>query len=372
MTFLQVLWFILIAVLWTGYLALEGFSLGAGMFLPLAAKNDRERTQILRTVGPVWDANEVWLLTAGGATFAAFPEWYATMFSGMYFALFVVLLLLIIRISAVEWRAKVASEKWRSVWDKLHTAVAYLVPILLGVAFANLVQGMKIEVVDPAEPLKAVGPTAIDLSKHVHNLTGGFFSLLTVFAVLGGLAVCAIWFAHSAHYLALKTTGDVHTRAVALGKKGSIVAVVLVAVFALWGQFVYSSQPLFSWIPLVLAALLYIAAAYFANVGKEGAAFIVSFAGIAATVAWVFTAMAPNVLKSSVDPAYSLTIAQASSTQPTLIVMTIVAVLLVPVVLGYTAWSYLKFSERISVDSVDDNPGVLWDRIRKNATFLAG
>ena len=137
MTFLQVLWFILIAVLWTGYLFLEGFSLGIGMTLPFVAKNDKERTQVIRTVGPVWDANEVWLLTAGGATFAAFPEWYATMFSGMYLALFLILVCLILRISAVEWRAKVASEKWRARWDVMHVVAAWLVPILFGVAFAN-------------------------------------------------------------------------------------------------------------------------------------------------------------------------------------------------------------------------------------------
>ena len=144
---LSILWFILIAVLWTMYLVLEGFDYGVGMLQGFLARDDRERTQALRTIGPHWDGNEVWLLTAGGATFAAFPEWYATMFSGMYLALFLILLALIVRVCAVEWRSKLKSEQWRSVWDRVHAVSALLVPLLFGVAFANLVQGMKIEVV---------------------------------------------------------------------------------------------------------------------------------------------------------------------------------------------------------------------------------
>ena len=157
---LSILWFILIAVLWTVYLVLEGFDFGVGMLLPLVAKDDRERTQTVRTIGPHWDGNEVWLLTAGGATFAAFPEWYATMFSGMYLALFLVLVCLIVRVVALEWRSKIAAEKWRRTWDWIHTASAWLVPLLLGVAFANFVQGMMIEVVDQRSGM-VVDPTAV-------------------------------------------------------------------------------------------------------------------------------------------------------------------------------------------------------------------
>lgn len=147
---LSILWFILIAVLWIGYLVLEGFDLGVAMLLPFVSKNDKERTTALKTIGPHWDGNEVWLLTAGGAMFAAFPEWYATMFSGMYLALFVVLVLLILRIAALEWRSKIATEKWRAMWDRFHVVAGYGVPILMGCAFANLVHGMKIEVVTRA------------------------------------------------------------------------------------------------------------------------------------------------------------------------------------------------------------------------------
>ena len=375
MTFLQVLWFILIAVLWTGYLFLEGFSLGIGMTLPFVAKNDKERTQVIRTVGPVWDANEVWLLTAGGATFAAFPEWYATMFSGMYLALFLILVCLILRISAVEWRAKVASEKWRARWDVMHVVAAWLVPILFGVAFANLIQGMKIQVVDPKNPLVGVNPADVTpalLQTHVHNLTGGFFSLLTPYTILGGLMLAAVWFAHATLYGQLKTTGIVFDRFKALSKKATIVAVALVAVFALWGQFAYSSQKLFGWIPLVIAALAFIASAFFAFIDRNGLAFICSGVGIASAVAWVFASMFPSVMKSSIAPAFNLTIEQASSTNSTLIVMSIVAVILVPIVLGYTCWSYWKFRDRISIDDVSSNPGVVWDKVRSGANFLVG
>ena len=201
---LSILWFILVAVLWTVYLILEGFDFGVGMLLPFVAKGDRERTQAVRTIGPHWDGNEVWLLTAGGATFAAFPEWYATMFSGMYLALFLVLTALIVRVMALEWRSKVATEKWRFTWDWAHTISAWLVPLLLGVAFANFVQGMKIEVIDVATGT-VVDPTLVDqsLSSATHQLTGGFFSLLTPFTILGGLAVLAVCLAHGAQVLLL-------------------------------------------------------------------------------------------------------------------------------------------------------------------------
>ena len=183
---LSILWFILIAVLWTMYLVLEGFDYGVGMLQGFLARDDRERTQALRTIGPHWDGNEVWLLTAGGATFAAFPEWYATMFSGMYLALFLILLALIVRVCAVEWRSKIKSEKWRSVWDRTHAVSALLVPLLFGVAFANLVQGMKIEVVTHGtNAVVAPEDVPASLATAVHQLTGGFFSLLTPYTLLG-------------------------------------------------------------------------------------------------------------------------------------------------------------------------------------------
>lgn len=372
---LSILWFILIAVLWTGYLVLEGFDFGVGMLLPIAARNDRERTTVVRTIGPHWDGNEVWLLTAGGAMFAAFPEWYATMFSGMYLALFLILVMLILRISAIEWRSKIASEKWRTVWDRFHTVAAVTVPLLLGVAFANLVQGMKIEVVERAtqEVVPASDVTPEVLAGAAHQLTGGFFSLLTPYTLLGGVALVAICFAHGAQFLALKTKGEVRDRANGVAAPASLVAVVLGAAWVLWGQFAYSNN-VWSWIPLMVAALALIASATWSQhaTRNEKLSFAASSVGIAGAVSWVFASMAPAVMKSSIDPAYSLTISQASSTHPTLVIMSIVALCLVPIVLAYTTWSYWVFRHRVSTADVDANAGLLPRKIRLGSNFLAG
>ena len=349
---LSILWFILVAVLWTVYLILEGFDFGVGMLLPFVAKGDRERTQAVRTIGPHWDGNEVWLLTAGGATFAAFPEWYATMFSGMYLALFLVLTALIVRVMALEWRSKVATEKWRFTWDWAHT----------------------IEVIDVATGT-VVDPTLVDqsLSSATHQLTGGFFSLLTPFTILGGLAVLAVCLAHGAQFLALKTTGDVHDRANAIAAPASIAATVLAAAWLMWGQFSYTTNVL-AWIPLVVAALAIIASTVLsqATLRREGLSFVASSVAIAGTVAWVFASMAPAVQKSSINPAYSLTIDQASSTTATLTVMTIVTVCLLPIVLAYVIWSYWTFRSRVGTEDVTTKTGLLMKKIRLGENFLAG
>ena len=371
MEFLPILWFILVAVLWTGYLVLEGFGLGVGMLLPIVAKDDRERTQAIRTIGPHWDGNQVWLLTAGGATFAAFPEWYATMFSGMYLALFVILLLLILRISALEWRSKVDTLKWRSNWDTMHTTAAYGVPLLFGVAFGNLVQGMQIEVVGRDNTVIAPAEVEAHLSSAAHQLTGGFFSLLTPYTLMGGLVLVAICFAHGAQYLALKTDGPVRKRANDIVPVATIVATLLAAIYVVWGQFAYSAN-LFAWIPLVIAALSLIVTTAFSQkaLRSEGKAFIFSSISIAAAVAWIFCAMAPAVMKSSIDPAYSLTISQAASTTGTLTVMTIVAAVFVPPVLGYTIWSYWAFRDRVKPTDVNPNTGLHPKKIRLGHNFL--
>lgn len=374
MDWLSILWFILIAVLWVGYLIFEGFDLGVGALLPFVAKNDEERTQTVKTIGPHWDGNEVWLLTAGGATFAAFPEWYATMFSGMYLALFLVLVLLILRIAAIEWRKTVDTVRWRSMWDTIHTVVGFGVPILFGVAFANLVQGMKIEVVDPVTMEPVAGPITDEVLAHsVHNITGGFFSLLTVFTVLGGLVVLALSMSQGAQFLSLKTTGAVHERAERLSSILSLAAAGLTAVWAIWAVLAYAGT-VWAWLPLVVAAVALIGSAAFTQKAMNNSmlSFILSSAGIAAAVAFIFTAMAPNVMKSSIDDAFSLTIAQASSTHPTLVVMTIAAIIFVPIVLAYTAWSYWVFRSRVTPGDVPQNQGLLPKRIRLGANFLQG
>lgn len=374
MDWLSIVWFILIAVLWTGYMILEGFDLGVGALLPIVAKNDEERTQTVKTIGPHWDGNEVWLLTAGGATFAAFPEWYATMFSGMYFALFVILVLLILRIAAIEWRKTIDTVKWRKTWDMLHTAAGFGVPLLFGVAFANLVQGMKIEVVDPITMEPYPLPITDEVLVHgVHNITGGFFSLLTVFTLLGGVTVLALALSQGAQFLSLKTTGPVHERAEKLSSKLSIAAVVLTAVWAIWGVLAYANS-VWAWIPLVIAAVALIVSAAMSQKAMNNSmvSFLASSVGIAGAVAFIFVAMAPDVMKSSIDPAYSLTIAQASSSHATLVVMLTVAAVFVPIVLAYTAWSYWVFRRRISPDDVPENMGLLPKQIRLGANFLRG
>lgn len=379
---LSIIWFILIALLWTVYLVLEGFDFGVGMLIRVVGKTPDERSVAVRTIGPHWDGNEVWLLTAGGAMFAAFPLWYATMFSGMYLALFLMLVLLIVRITAIEWRSKLKSQRWRDTWDWVHIVAAYGVPLILGVAFSNFVQGMKIEaqaptVVDGSLVMTTIAPADVPAAMAngniAFNLTGGFFSLFTPFTLLGGITVLAVCMAHGAQFLALKTEGEVRERSVKVGAVASVVTVALAAIWVLWGQLAYSPNA-WGWIPLVIAAVALVLAAVYAQpkVQREGMAFIFSSVGIAGAVAWVFTTMFPNVMVSSIDPAYSLPISWASSTEPTLIVMTVVAVLLVPIVLVYTIWSYWVFRKRVSVDSIDANPGILPDWIRPKANFLTG
>ncbi|MBD3690199.1 cytochrome d ubiquinol oxidase subunit II [Nanchangia anserum] len=383
LTWLQLIWFVLVGVLWTGYLVLEGFGVGSGMVMHLVAKNDAERTQVQRTFGPVWDGNQVWLLTAGGATFAAFPNWYATMFSGMYFALFVILLCLIVRICAIEWRSKVASTQWRARWDKLQTGATILVPILFGCAFGNLVQGMRIEVVERANQTQAVPVTDsmtaadINMATSVHYLTGtggladnGFLSLLTPFTILGGIMLALVFATQGLLWLRVRTDGPVHDRAARLVKPFGLAATVVTAVFALWGQFAYSTQVL-AWIPLVICALSLIASVAMSHSGRAFGAFLAHSVAIAFAVAWVFSSMAPYAMKSSIHPAYSLSLPQAAATGSTLTLMLCVSVVMVPVVLAYTAWSYSRMPMIVELDKLGPNAGLPWKRIREGATFLS-
>lgn len=368
LSILQLIWFILIIVLWIGYVTLEGFGFGTGMLLKVLPKSSKERRLVMNTIGPHWDGNEVFLLTAGGATFAAFPAWYATMFSGMYTALVLVLILLILRISAIEWRGKINSEKWRNTWDALHSGASFLVSILWGVAFANLVQGMKIEVGTYTDgQFTAADPAGVDAALADganHFLTGGFFSLLTPFTVLGGVVVMALFLNHGALFLALKTRGDFQKRALAFAQKSGLISTALTAVWALWGQLAYSASG-WSWLPLVVTAVLLIASELLALKANDKLAFFTHFAALAGAVIFIFTTVGANALKSSIDPAYNLTLVQASATQPTHTVMLIAAVVFVPIVLAYTIWSYVVFSKRISVDNIPDEPaGLDYSEIR--------
>lgn len=375
---LSVLWFILIAVLWIGYLTLEGFGFGVGMIYKFVAKDERERRALLGTIGPHWDGNEVWLLTAGGATFAAFPEWYGTLFSGAYLVLFLILLALIVRICAIEWRGKINSDTWRARWDWAHTISAWLPAILWGAAFANLVQGMQIEVVEVAS--RKVVPVAEALAAQKagtlipgasHEITGGFWSLITPFTLLGGLVTCSLFLTHGALFAALKTAGDLSKRCSALALKLGVVSTVLTALWALWAQLAYSATPA-SWIGLVLAALFLVASLYLNLRGRQGLAFATHFGAIAFAVVFIFLAITPDIMRSAINPAYSLTISQGASADVTLMIMTAAAVVFVPVVLVYTIWSYKVFAKRINAEKIDPNAGLDPVKVRDNSAKPVG
>lgn len=375
---LSVLWFILIAVLWIGYLTLEGFGFGVGMIYKFVAKDERERRALLGTIGPHWDGNEVWLLTAGGATFAAFPEWYGTLFSGAYLVLFLILLALIVRVCAIEWRGKINSDTWRARWDWAHTISAWLPAILWGAAFANLVQGMQIEVVEVAS--RKVVPVAEALAAQKagtlipgasHEITGGFWSLITPFTLLGGLVTCSLFLTHGALFAALKTAGDLSKRCSALALKLGVGSTVLTALWALWAQLAYSGSSA-SWIGLVLAALFLVASLYLNLRGRQGLAFATHFGAIAFAVVFIFLAITPDIMRSAINPAYSLTISQGASADVTLLIMTIAAVVFVPVVLVYTIWSYKVFAKRINAEKIDPNAGLDPVKVRDSSAKPVG
>ncbi|MFT3945230.1 MAG: cytochrome d ubiquinol oxidase subunit II [Ancrocorticia sp.] len=372
LTFIQLLWFVLIGVLWTGYLTLEGFGFGVGMLLKILPKNEKERRATLNAIGPHWDGNEVWLLTAGGATFAAFPEWYATMFSGMYIALVLILVCLIFRVCALEWRKMINTDSWRSNWDWIHTVSAWVVSILWGVAFANLVQGMKIEVghytdgVFQAVPVDQVN-TALD-AVDKHFLTGGFFSLLTPFTILGGLVTMLLFLSHGALFISIKTTDDLKRRAQGIAQKSLLAGTVVTAAWAIWAQLSYTNNGL-SIVPLALTALLLVASIALIYKGDEVKAFVAHFVAIAAAVVFIWFAVFPDALKSSIDPAYSLSLAQASATAPTQMIMAGAAVVFVPIVLAYTIWAYKVFAKRIRVEEIPEKtPGLDPKKIRSFET----
>lgn len=367
LTTIQLLWFSVVAVLWIGYLALEGFDFGVAMLLKILPKTSKERRVALSSIGPHWDGNEVWVLTAGGATFAAFPEWYATMFSGMYLALMLILVCLIVRVCAIEWRKMIDTDAWRNGWDTAHTVSAWVVSFLWGVAFANLVQGMHIEVGhydDGAFVPVAPQDAASSLADNYHYLTGGFFSLITPFTVLGGIVTVSLFLSHGAIFLALKTAGDLRKRARAFAKKSILVSTSATAAWAVWAQFAHTNNAI-SIVPLALCALSLVTAAAFLYRDREGAAFMAHFVAIALAVVFIWFTIFPDALKSSVDSRYSLTLAQAAATGNTQTIMSAAALVFVPIVLGYTVWSYKVFSRRISVEHIpDETPGLDPKKVR--------
>ena len=348
---LVTIWFILVAVLWIGYLVLDGFDFGVGMLLPIIGKDDLRRRVMINTIGPVWDGNEVWLLVAGGATFAAFPLWYATMFSGFYLALFLLLVALILRGVAFEYRGKKDSATWRARWDIAIVIGSYLPPLLLGVAFGNIFGGSKIA------PLPGT-PEGIDYATNGGplNYVGSFFDLLlNPFALVIGVMLVLVFMTHGAIFLALKTSGEVREAARSVGVKVGIAAAVFAVVGLLWAQ-VYSGRLAVS-LPIVLiAAVCWLIGIGMTLRGRDGWAFIFSAVTIALAVTALFVGAFPNVMPSSIDAAYNLTVYNSSSQSYTLTVMTIVALIMTPIVLIYQGWTFWVFRKRLSTSMIPPQP----------------
>jgi len=331
---LSELWFILIAVLFIGFFFLEGFDYGVGILLPFVSKTDTERRVVVNSIGPVWDANEVWLLTAGGAMFAAFPHWYATMFSGFYLPLFLILMGLIVRGVAFEFRSKVEDERWRKTWDYAIFIGSLLPAILFGVAFANIVRGL-----------------AIDASM---NYVGSFFDLLNPYALLGGLVTLALFVLHGALFLELKVDDPIRQRVQGLLRPTWAAALVLTVLFVAFSAVdtpMFASVNAVQVIALLVAVVSLLTAGLYVFRRRYGLAFIANGLTIVAVVVLLFSSLFPNVMPSSIDPAFSLTVYNASSTPYTLSIMTGIALFFVPLVLLYQGWTYWVFRKRVTLSS---------------------
>lgn len=327
---LNTLWFILIAVLYTGFFVLEGFDFGVGMLLPFLSKDDTERRVILNTIGPHWDGNEVWLLTAGGATFAAFPHWYATLFSGFYLPLFLLLVALVLRGVAFEFRSKDPNPKWRTLWDWCIFVGSLLPALLIGVAFANILRGVPID--------------------GNMQYRGNLFTLLNPYALVGGLAAMLTFLLHGGIFLSMKTTGALFEKTYSFVRQAWIL-VVIELVALLIGTYratdILDHRGLLAWIVPLLGIATILIAGYFIRLGKEGWAFLMTSLTIVITLVTFFMALYPRVMVSSWGVIYDLTVNNASSSAYTLKIMSIVAVIFVPIVLAYQAWSYWVFRKRI-------------------------
>ncbi|NEA62633.1 cytochrome d ubiquinol oxidase subunit II [Streptomyces sp. SID12488] len=318
-------WFVLIAVLWTGYFFLEGFDFGVGVLTKLLARDRAEKRVLINTIGPVWDGNEVWLLSAGGATFAAFPEWYATLFSGFYLPLLLILVCLIVRGVAFEYRVKRPEENWQRNWETAIFWTSLLPAFLWGVAFANIVRGVKIDA---------------DF-EYVGNLS----DLLNPYALLGGLVTLSLFTFHGTVFVGLKTVGDIRERARKLAVRVGLVTAVVALVFLSWTQADKGDSG--SLVAAVVAVLALVAALGAARKGREGWAFAFSGVTIVAAVAMLFLTLFPNVMPSSLNPDWNLTVTNASSSPYTLKIMTWCAGIATPMVLLYQGWTYWVFRKRI-------------------------
>ena len=335
---LTTIWFLIVGVLLIGYFVLDGFDFGVGMALPLLGKDDTDRRVVINTIGPVWDLNETWLIVAGACLFAAFPEWYATMFSGFYLALLVILLALILRGVSFEYRHQGKGREWTRWFDQFIFWGSLVPPLLWGTAFANLIQGLPISRMDNGGWL----------------FEGTLLTLLNPYGLLGGVTLTLLCFTHGLVFIALKTEGDMRKRARKLARTAGLVTIVVAVAFLLWTVVQHLENPT---LPLIIAcaaiAAVALAAGWVANaLGREGWAFTGNAAAIAFALLAIFSALFPNLMISTISDAESMTIAGAASSQKTLELMTWVAVFTMPLVLAYQAWTYWVFRKRISRDAI--------------------
>jgi cytochrome d ubiquinol oxidase subunit II len=325
------LWFIIGAIFWVGFFILEGFDFGVGMLHSFVGRTDTERRVLVNTIGPVWDGNEVWLIVAGAILFAAFPGWYATMFSALYLAMVILLLALMVRGVSFEYTRKFEDHRWRAFWRWGLTIGSALIPFLVGVALGDLLHGLPIN--------------------SQHEFTGSFWDLLTPFGLWTGLTLTVLSLMSGATYLTLKTTGELHTRAQHAAEAIGLVAIVVAFGFMTWVHVGLSTgfvpEPLEA-----LALMAVIASAWLARARSDGWAFFAAIVGIGGTVGAIFNELFPRVMISSTNSAYNLTVSNAASPPYTLKVMTVVAVVIFPVVVIYQAWTYHIFKRRLSVPTV--------------------
>ncbi|MDR5700744.1 cytochrome d ubiquinol oxidase subunit II [Agromyces aerolatus] len=328
---LATLWFWIVAALFVGYFVLDGFDFGVGMSLPFLGKDDTDRRVLINTIGPVWDLNETWVIVAGAALFAAFPEWYATLFSGFYLALLLILLALIARGVSFEYRHQRPETEWKRRFDRMIVVGSAVPAFLWGVAFANIVQGVPLD--------------------EGHNYTGTLFDLLNPYALLGGLTTLLVFFTHGVVFVSLKTEGDLRERARRLATKAGAITIVVAALFLVWTGL--ANGTVWFWALAAVAAVALIGG-WLANTrGREGIAFSLLAVTIATTVLALFTALFPEVMPASNDPANSLTIANASSSAYTLTVMSWTALIFLPLVLAYQGWTYWVFRKRVTRRSIE-------------------
>ncbi|PZE61104.1 cytochrome d ubiquinol oxidase subunit II [Curtobacterium sp. MCPF17_047] len=323
---LPVLWFAIVGLFFVGYFVLDGFDFGVGMSLPFLGRDDTDRRVLINTIGPVWDLNETWVIVAGACLFAAFPEWYATMFSGFYLALLLILAALILRGVSFEYRHQDKHLAWKRRFDLMIVVGSAVPSFLWGVAFGNVVRGI---------PMDAG-----------HNYTGTLFDLLNPFALLAGATTLLVFFTHGVVFVALKTEGEMRERAMRLAKRAGVVTIVVAAVFLVTMALVRSTPT--SLVLSAVGAVALVVAVLCAARGREGRAFTLMAVTIAAVVLAMFTAVFPDVMPATNDPANSLTVANASSGTYTLTVMSWVALVCIPLVLAYQAWTYWVFRKRVS------------------------